>query len=240
LSDFDFSSDDSSSSEEGEKVKHRQGDFISLYLIGKCTRNIFDSDSDISDDLSSESLSLRVAELDSALCNQDKLFCKVSRENKKLNLELESTFSEIASLQSTHDDMSDRPCDNCNMIMVNYVDLLLVHCHILSLLDSARLELRELKARFTLFRACTSCSLLRSNLEDAAIEIKDLKHILDHASRYTILTPLCVVCDSLKGKLFYAIKENTELKQEVAYLTAHLEKTVLNEKMIEEDLNRVE
>jgi hypothetical protein len=45
---------------------------------------------------------------------------------------------------------------------------------------------------------------------------------------------------SLKGKLFHATKENTELQQEVAYLTAHLEKTVLSEKMIEEDLSRIE
>jgi hypothetical protein len=35
-------------------------------------------------------------------------------------------------------------------------------------------------------------------------------------------------------------KENTELKQKVAYLTAHLEKTVLSEKMIDKDLSRVE
>jgi hypothetical protein len=39
---------------------------------------------------------------------------------------------------------------------------------------------------------------------------------------------------------FYATKENTELKQEVAYLTSHLEKTVVSEKMIEDDLNHVE
>jgi hypothetical protein len=44
------------------------------------------------------SLSLRVTDLESALCNQDKLLCKVFRENKKLNLEFESVFSEIASL----------------------------------------------------------------------------------------------------------------------------------------------
>jgi hypothetical protein len=48
------------------------------------------------------------------------------------------------------------------------------------------------------------------------------------------------MCDSLKGKLFHATKENTELKQEVAYLTAHLEKTKLSEKMIEDDMSRVE
>jgi hypothetical protein len=54
------------------------------------------------------------------------------------------------------------------------------------------------------------------------------------------LSPLCEACVSLKGKLFHATKENIELQQEVAYLTARLEKTVLSKKMIEEDLSRVE
>jgi hypothetical protein len=66
---------------------------------------------------------LRLIELENALCNQDKLFCNVFRENKKLNLELESAFSKIASLRSVHDDMSARPCYNYTMIMVNYADL---------------------------------------------------------------------------------------------------------------------
>jgi hypothetical protein len=52
--------------------------------------------------------------------------------------------------------------------------------------------------------------------------------------------PPCEACVSLNGKLLHATKKNTELHQEVAYLTAHLEKTVLSEKMIEEDLSRVE
>jgi hypothetical protein len=86
------------------------------------------------------------------------------------------------------------------------------------------LELRKLKARFTLLGACTSYPLLRSDLEAAAIEIKDFKHKHDHSSIYTILSPLCEACVSLQGKLFYAIKENTELQQEVTYLTARLEK----------------
>jgi hypothetical protein len=43
----------------------------------------------------------------------------------------------------------------------------------------------------------------------------------------------------LKGKLFHATKENTELQQGVAYLTARFEKTVLSERMTEEDLSRV-
>jgi hypothetical protein len=57
-----------------------------------------DSDSDVSDNLSPESLSLRVIELENTLCNQDKLLCKSFRENKRLNLELESASSEIATL----------------------------------------------------------------------------------------------------------------------------------------------
>jgi hypothetical protein len=92
LSDFDFSNDDSSSSEEDERPKRKTGDFTSLCLMGKLLWHISNSDPDVSDDSSPESLSLRVVELENALCNQDKLFCKIFCENKKLNLELESSF----------------------------------------------------------------------------------------------------------------------------------------------------
>jgi hypothetical protein len=108
--------------------------------------------------------------------------------------------------------MSAKPCDNCTMIMVNYADLWLMHSHVASLLDGARLEFRELKARSTLLVACTICPLLRSDLEASAIKIKDLKHKLDRSSRYSVLSPLCDVCGSLKDKLFHATKENTELQ----------------------------
>jgi hypothetical protein len=140
------------------------------------------------------------------------LLCNVFHENKKLNLELESVFSEIASLQSAHNDMSAKACDNYTMIMVNYADLWLIHSHVASLLDGARLELRELKARSTLLGACITCPLLRSDLEALAVEIKDLKHKHDHSSHYIVLSPPCEACASLRGKLFYATKENTELQ----------------------------
>jgi hypothetical protein len=87
-----------------------------------------------------------------------------------------------------------------------------VHSRIASLLDGARLELRELKTRSTLLDACTSCPLLRSDLEAAAVEIKDLKHKLDHSSCYTILSPPCEACVSFKGKFFHATKKNTKLQ----------------------------
>jgi hypothetical protein len=136
--------------------------------------------------------------------------------------------------------MSAKSYDNCKMIMINYADLWLMHSDVASLLDSVRLELIKLKVHSTLLGVCTSCMLPRSDLEAAAIEIKDLKHKLDHSSRYSILSPPCEACVSLKGKLFHATKENTQLQQEVTYLTARLEKTVLCEKMIKEDFCRVE
>jgi hypothetical protein len=136
--------------------------------------------------------------------------------------------------------MSAKPCGNCTMIMVNYVDMWHMHSHVARLLDGARLKLRELKARSRLLGACTSYPVLRSDLEAFDVGIKDLKHRLDHASHYSVLSPRCELCDSLKGKLFRATKENTELQWEVAYLTARLEKTVLSEKMVEDDSSRVE
>jgi hypothetical protein len=230
LSDLDFSSDNSSSSEENERPKRKTGDLTGLCLMGKSSWHISNSDSDVNNGSSPKGLPLRVTELENALYNQDKFLGKVFRENKKLNLELESSFSEIASLQSAHDDMSAKPFDRCTMIMVNYMDMWLIHSHVAGLLDSARLELRELKARSTLWGAGTSCPVLRSDLEATTIEIKDLKHKLDHFSCNIVLSPPCEACVSLKGKLFHATKENTKFQQEVAYLTARLEKTILSEK----------
>jgi hypothetical protein len=114
LSDFDFSSYDSSSSEEDEKVKCKKGDFTGMCLMtkGGSSRNISDSESNVSEDLSCESISLKVAELENALCNQDKFLYRVFCENKKLNLEIENSCSKIASLRLVYDDMSAKPCDN--------------------------------------------------------------------------------------------------------------------------------
>jgi hypothetical protein len=109
--------------------------------MGKSSRNTSDFDSDVSDDLSFESFSLRVAKLENALRNQDKLLCQVFRESKIFNLKLENSFSKITSLWSMHDDMSAKLCENCKIIMVNYVDLWLVHTQVASQLKDAKLEL---------------------------------------------------------------------------------------------------
>jgi hypothetical protein len=49
LSDLDFSSNYSSSSEDDEKVKCKLGDFTDLCLMGKSSRHISDSDSNVMD-----------------------------------------------------------------------------------------------------------------------------------------------------------------------------------------------
>jgi hypothetical protein len=82
--------------------------------------------------------------------------------------------------------------------------------------------------------------LLRSDLDACAVEIRDLKDQIAHSSCYSVLSPPCDACGSLKGKLCHVTKEDTELKQDVGYLTSHLERTVLSEKLIEDDLSRVE
>jgi hypothetical protein len=84
-----------------------------------------------------------------------------------------------------HDDMNAKPCDNCNMIIVNNVDLWLVHSQVASQLKDAKLEHKELKACSLLLSACTSYPLLRS-----AVEIKDFKHKLAHCSHYSVLSPI--------------------------------------------------
>jgi hypothetical protein len=64
----------------------------------------FDSDSDVSDDLTYDGLSSKGHKLEDALCRQDKLLCRVFHENKDLNLKLKNSFDEIA------------PSNQCTMI----------------------------------------------------------------------------------------------------------------------------
>jgi hypothetical protein len=150
----------------------------------------FNSDSDVSDDLTYDGLSSKVHKLEDTLCSQDKLLCRVFHENKYLNLKLENSFAEIASLQLMHNDMSAQPCENCNMIMVNYTNLWIVHTQVVSQLKGAKLELKELKARSLLLGACTCCPMLKSDLESCSIEIKELQQRLNHSSRYKVFHPL--------------------------------------------------
>jgi hypothetical protein len=129
-----------------------------------------------------------------------------------LNLELENSFAKVASLRSMHDDMSAHSCENCNMIMVNYDDLWIVHTQVASQLKDAMLELKELKARSLLLDACLECPKFKLELDARSLKVKELETKLLEKPHVSVTSPPCEVCGILKGKLFHATKENTELK----------------------------
>jgi hypothetical protein len=81
------------------------------------------------------------------------------------------------------------------------------------------------------------CPKLKLELDTHSRKFKELRTKLLEKPHVLVTSPPCEVCDTHKGNLFHATKENTELKQEVA--SSHLERTVVSEKMIEDDSNRV-
>jgi hypothetical protein len=84
------------------------------------------------------------------------------------------------------------------------------------------------------------CPKLKLELDARSLKVKELETKLLDKPRVSVTSPPCKVCGTLKGKLFHATKENTEIKQEVAYLTSNLERTVVSQKMTDDDLNHVE
>jgi hypothetical protein len=124
--------------------------------------------------------------------NQDKLWCAlwffIVRKT--------TSEQEQAILTTLYLTGAKKHRQNCNMIMVNYAALWIVHTQVASQLKGVKLELKELKARSLLFGACTSCPMLKFDLEACSIEIKELKHKIDHSSRYHVFSLLCEMCGS--------------------------------------------
>jgi hypothetical protein len=193
LSDFDFSSEDSTSLEEDEQVNHKkkEGDFTRLCLMtrGGSSRNDSDSDFDVSDDLTYDGLLLKCINLRMPCIVKTCCFVEYFVRTKILIFSLKTLLLKLLpSCRCTM--MSAKPCKNCNMIMVNYTDLWIMHAQVASQLKGAKLELKELKAHSSLLGSCISCPMLKYDLEDSSIEIKDLKQRLDHSSRYRVFSPL--------------------------------------------------
>jgi hypothetical protein len=111
-----------------------------------------------------------------------------------------------------------------------------VHAQVASQLESTICELDELKARPSLLGAYLECPKLNLELDACSLYVKKLETKLLEKSHVSITSSPCELCVSLKGKLVHAINENTMLVQDVAYLTSWLERTKLNEKIIEDDL----
>jgi hypothetical protein len=103
-----------------------------------------------------------------------------------------------------------------------------VHTQVVSQLNSAKLELKELKAHSLLLGACLECPKHKLELDARSLKVKELETKLLQKPRILVTSPPCEVCGTLKGKLFHATNKNTELKQEIAYLTSRLERTVVS------------
>jgi hypothetical protein len=115
-----------------------------------------------------------------------------------------------------------------------------VYSQVASQLESTICELDELRTRPSLLGACLECPKLKLELDAHSLNVKKLETKLLEKSHVSITSSPCEGCVSLKGKLVHATNEDTILVQDVAYLTSRLERTKLSEKMIEEDLSRID
>jgi hypothetical protein len=109
-----------------------------------------------------------------------------------------------------------------------------VHAQVASQLES------ELKARPSLLGACLECPKLKLELDAHSLNVKKLETKLLEKSHVSVSSSPCKGCVPLKCKLVHATNENTMLVQDVAYLTLWLMRTKLSEKIIEENLSRVD
>jgi hypothetical protein len=85
-----------------------------------------------------------------------------------------------------HNDMSAQSCENFNMTMVNYADLLIVHTQVSSQLKGAKLELKELKSHSLLLGACLECLKLKLELDASSLKVKELETKLLRKSRVSV------------------------------------------------------
>jgi hypothetical protein len=115
-----------------------------------------------------------------------------------------------------------------------------VHAQVASQLESTICELDELKTRPSLLGACLEYPKLKLELDARSLNVIKLETKLLEKSHVSITSSPCELYVSLKDKLVHATNENTMLVKDAAYLTSRLERTKVSDKMIEEDLSRVD
>jgi hypothetical protein len=111
-----------------------------------------------------------------------------------------------------HDDMSAKLCENYNMIMMNYAYWQILYTQVATQLKGVKLELKELKARSLLLGACLKYLKLKLELDARSLKVEELETKLLEKPSVSVTSLPYEICGTLKGKLFHAIKKNTELK----------------------------
>jgi hypothetical protein len=161
-------------------------------------------------------------------------------ENNLFKAKLDGSHIDVSLIKSLHNDMSDKECAFCLVVMEDLAKLQNVYAQVASQLESTICELDELKARPSFQGACLKCAKLKLELDVRSLNVKKLETELPEKSHILVTSSPYEVCVSLKSKLVHAINENTMLAQDVAYLTLRFERTKLSEKSIEEDLSQVD
>jgi hypothetical protein len=192
-----------------------------------------------------DDMSIKLVEYNEKSANLEKVrqncdLVDACRENNYFKAKLDDPHIDVSPLKSLHNDMSDKDYDFCLVVMEDLAKLQNVHAQVASQLESTICELDELKARPSLLGACLECSKLKFELDVCSLNVKKLETKLLEKSHILVTSSPSKGCVSLNGKLVHATNENTILVQDVAYLTSRLERTKLSEKMIKEDLSRVD
>jgi hypothetical protein len=174
------------------------------------------------------------------IMNQNCDLVDVCSENNYLKPKLDGSHIDVSPPKSLYNDMSDKDCDFSLIVMEDLAKLRNVHSQVASQLESIICELDELKARPSFWGACLECPKVKLELDTHSFNVKKVETKLLEKSHVLITSSPCEGCVSIKDKLVHATNENTMFMQDVAYLTSWLERTKLSEKMIEEDLSRVD
>jgi hypothetical protein len=195
-----------------------------------------------------DDISVKLVEHDEKSTNHEKVIimsqnCDLvdaCHENNYFKANLDGSHIDVSPPKSLHNNMSDKDCDFCLKVKEDLAKLRNVHAQVASQLESTICELDELKTRPSPLGACLECPKLKLELDACSLNVKKLETKLLEKSHVSVTPSPCEFCMSLKGKLVHATNENTMLVQDVSYLTLRLERTKLSEKMIEEDLSRVD
>jgi hypothetical protein len=143
-------------------------------------------------------------------------------KNNYFKAKLDGSHIDVSPLKSLHNDMIDKDCDFCLVVMEDLAKLRNVHAQVASQLESTVCELDELKARPSLLGACLKCLKFKLELDAHSFNVKNLENELLNKSHVSASSSPCEICVSLKGKLVHATNESTMLMQDVAYLTRGL------------------
>jgi glutaredoxin-related protein len=133
------------------------------------------------------------------------------RENNYFKAKLDGSHIDVSSLKSLHNDMNDKDCDFCLVVMEDLSKVRNVHAQVASQLESTICELDELNASPSLLGACLECPKLKFELDAHSFNVKKAETELLEKSHVSVTSSPYEVYVSLKGKLVHAINENTML-----------------------------